>query len=72
MIRFDLLDEYTCVVVPRRLRNGAHGETAGSEASSRGSYAKSIWRKAVTMIALLDFISRESLSDRRQRQVHRF
>lgn len=43
MARFDLLDEYSCVVVPRRLHRGASGEVAHREpgsVSARGSIAR--------------------------------
>lgn len=34
MIRFDLLDEYTCVLLPKHSRSGAGKETARSEVSA--------------------------------------
>ena len=33
MARFDLLDEYTCVVVPKRSQSGARGEMARHKSS---------------------------------------
>ena len=50
MARFDLLDEYTCVVVPKRLQIGARGEMARRKASLDSYYAKASWRHAVAMI----------------------
>lgn len=77
MVRFDLLDEYTCVVVPKRPQREASDEVAHREMTSDGDYGESHWRHAVAMIVglgavltyLPGFISREG---RQQRQVHRF
>ena len=56
MARFDLLDEYACVVVPKRLQSGASGEIAHREASLDSHYGKSSWRYAVAMIVGLGFV----------------
>ena len=56
MDRFDLLDEYTCIVAPRRLQSGASGEMTHREADLDSHYGKSSWRHAVTMIVGLGVV----------------
>jgi hypothetical protein len=72
MARFDLLDEYTSVVVPGRAQSGVNSEMTLREASPESRYGKSSWRGAMAMIALLDFIGRRRLPDPQQRKVHLF
>ena len=50
MARFDLLDEYTCVVVPKRSQSGARGEMARHKSSLNNRPAKASWRHAVALI----------------------
>ena len=50
MARFDLLDEYTCVVVPKRSKSGASGEMARRKSSLDSRPAKAGWRHAVALI----------------------
>jgi hypothetical protein len=47
MTRFDLLDEYTCVVVPKRLRNGAGREVTRLVSSAGNHSANAIWQPTV-------------------------
>jgi hypothetical protein len=56
MARFDLLDEYICVVVPKGRQSGASGEMARREASIDSHYGKSSWRHAIAMIVGLGMV----------------